>query len=64
MVVRNFKSEKKKINDEIYNHEDNIAKLKTEEKQFISAQEKVEVKTQKLRDSINSYKLKLKEKEL
>jgi DNA repair exonuclease SbcCD ATPase subunit len=58
-----IKMEKKKINDEISDHEDNINSSKTEEKQFISFLNKIELKIQKLRDSHNSYKLKLKEKQ-
>lgn len=63
-VDRNhIKKEKKKINDEVADHEDKISLLKNEEKQFVLAQEKIDYKIQKLRDSLNSYKLKLKEKQ-
>lgn len=58
-----IKNEKKKINEDIENCEENILKLKAEEKQFIAVQAKIDDKIQKFRDSLNSYQHKLKEKE-
>ena len=62
-VDRNhIKTEKKKLNNEIETHEDKITKLKEEEKQLLGAQGKLELKIQKLRDEISSYKTKLSQK--
>jgi DNA repair exonuclease SbcCD ATPase subunit len=57
-----IKNEKKKINLEIEACEDKIAKLRAEEKQFLTLQSKIDSKIQKLRDSLNSYQHKVKEK--
>ena len=57
-----IKKEKKKINLEIEACEDKIAKLRAEEKQFLTLQSKIDSKIQKLRDSLNSYQHKVKEK--
>jgi len=57
-----IKNEKKKINLEIEACEDKIAKLRAEEKQFLALQSKIDSKIQKLRDSLNSYQHKVKEK--
>jgi len=63
-VDRNhIKEEKKKINNDIEEHENNITKLKGEEKQYIGLQSKLETKIQSLRDGLNNYKHKLKEKQ-
>jgi len=62
-VDRNhIKSEKKKLNQEIEDHEEKIVKLKEEEKQFVGAQNKLDLKIQKLRDEISSYKTKVTQK--
>ena len=62
-VDRNhIKSEKKKLNTEIETHEDKITKLKEEEKQFISARNKLDTKIQNLRNEAFTYKSKLAEK--
>jgi len=62
-VDRNhIKTEKKKLNNEIEAHDDKITKLKEEEKQLLGAQSKLELKIQKLRDEISSYKAKLSQK--
>ena len=57
-----IKKEKKKINLEIEACEDKIAKLRAEEKQFLTLQSKIDSMIQKLRDSLNSYQHKVKEK--
>jgi len=57
-----IKNEKKKINSEIDSCEDKITKFKAEEKQFLSLQEKVKSKMLKLRDNLNSYQHKVKER--
>jgi DNA repair exonuclease SbcCD ATPase subunit len=63
-VDRNhIKEEKKKINCDIESHETTITKLKTEEKQYLSLQSKLEEKIQTLRDNLNNYKHKVKEKQ-
>ena len=63
-VDRNhIKSEKKKINQEIEDCEEKIAKLKEEEKQFVAAQEKIEQKIHKLRDELSSHQHKVKERD-
>ena len=63
-VDRNhIKTEKKKINTEIENCEEKIAKLKVEEKQFLLVENKLSDKIQKLRDNITSYQHKVKEKD-
>lgn len=63
-VDRNhIKDEKKKINNEIESCEEKIQKLKTEEKQFIGAQDKIDQKIRSLRDDLNSYQHKVKEKD-
>jgi len=56
-------TEKKKFKKEIEDYEDAINKLKSEEKQFNTAQDVVDAKLLKLRESRNSYNHKLKEKE-
>lgn len=56
-------SEKKRIKKEIEDYEDDISKLKKEEKQFETAQDLINNKLLSLRDSSNAYKHKLKEKE-
>lgn len=62
-VDRNhIKLEKKKLLTEIETHEDKIAKYKEEEKQFITAQNKLDIKIQKIRDEVSSYKAKLSQK--
>ena len=58
-----IKEEKKKINEDIESHEITITKLKTEEKQYLSLQSKLEGKIQTLRDNLNNYKHKVKEKQ-
>ena len=58
-----IKNEKKKVNEEIEQCEESITKLKTEEKQYVSVQSKIDDKIQKFRDSLNSFQHKLKEKE-
>lgn len=58
-----IKNEKQKIKKEISTFEDEISKLKTEEKQFITLQNSLDSKIQKLRENVSDYKHKLKEKE-
>ena len=58
-----IKNEKKKINDEIDVHEGKIVELRKEEKQLLGLQTKVETKIQHLKDSINSIKHKITEKQ-
>jgi len=58
-----IKNEKKKVNEEIEQCEESITKLKTEEKQYVPVQSKIDDKIQKFRDSLNSFQHKLKEKE-
>jgi len=57
-----IKDEKAKIKSEVKTHEARIDTLKGEEKQFLSVEEKLEVRIQKIRDGINTYQHKLKEK--
>jgi len=57
-----IKDEKAKIKSEVKTHEAQIDTLKGEEKQFLSVEEKLEVRIQKIRDGINTYQHKLKEK--
>jgi len=62
-VDRNhIKQEKEKLKNEIKEHEENIKQLKSEEKQFVSLEEKLSEKNQLLNDSINSIKHKFTEK--
>ena len=56
-------SEKKKFKKEIEDYEDAISNLKKEEKQFNTAQDVVDAKLLKLRENINSFNHKRKEKE-
>jgi DNA repair exonuclease SbcCD ATPase subunit len=57
-----IKDEKTKIKSEIKTHEVQIDTLKGEEKQFLAVEDKLEIRIQKIRDGINTYQHKLKEK--
>jgi len=57
-----IKDEKAKIKSEIKTHEAQIDTLKGEEKQFLTVETKLELRIQKIRDGINTYQHKLKEK--
>jgi DNA repair exonuclease SbcCD ATPase subunit len=58
-----IKNEKKKINNEIEEHEVKITELRKEEKQLLGLQTKVEAKIQQLKDNISSIKHKVSEKQ-
>jgi DNA repair exonuclease SbcCD ATPase subunit len=57
-----IKDEKTKIKNEIKTHEVQIETHKGEEKQFLAVEDKLEIRIQKIRDGINTYQHKLKEK--
>jgi len=58
-----IKNEKKKIKVEIENYETDIEKLKVEEKQYITLQNALDTRIQKLRENASEYKHKVKEKQ-